>query len=153
MKINSKVPKRQQPVLDYMRTIKPVSRTLDDLIKALIAVSKGAKLETLPKSVRVNKAFDGFHTGTEGEYVMGFVKTNNTLKLRVQRGYIAMEQGDPKAILAKHLKMSDRFHVAFVSPKKVTNGTSWWNPGFEVVILRDGTLYSGVSSAGMLTSM
>jgi hypothetical protein len=147
MKISRKVPKHQKAILDYMISIDPVLKTLEDLIEAVLALSRGAHFETLPKSVQVNKAFDGGHSGSETAHVMRFVRTNKTLCLRVQRGYLAMEQGDRATIIASQLAKSQEFHVAFVSPKKVSNGETSWNDGFKFVICRDGTLKDGMSSA------
>ncbi len=156
MKINTKVPRRQQPVLDYMRNIKPVSRTLDDLIKAVAMLGESKlpenkmfmfNFKSLPKRVRAHKCFDGGHTGTDTEMIMGFARSNRTLLMRVQRGYLDQHQGGTyKERLQRHLDKSNHFMVAFVSSKKITNGNDWWNPGFEFLINRDGTLYAGGAS-------
>ena len=147
MKVNTKVPKRQEPVLAYMRSVKRVSNTLDDLIETITVLGYGIGLEKLPKSVRVNKAFDGGHTGTEGERVAKMINAHRTLHLRVQRGYIDQSQETYEKRLRRHLESSDRFFVSFVSPKKIPGGKDYSarNPGITFAIMRDGTLLSGVN--------
>lgn len=149
MRVNTKVPKRQEPVLAYMRSIKPVSNAIDDLIETITVLGYGIPLHKLPKSVRVNKAFDGGHTGTEGETVAKMIKAHKTLHLRVQRGYIDMSQETYEKRLHRHLEKSEHFTVSFVSPKKILGGQdcSPRNPGITFTILRDGTLLSGVNSS------
>jgi hypothetical protein len=149
MRVNTKVPKRQEPVLTYMRSLQRVSNTVDDLVEAITVLGYGIPLHRLPKSVRVNKAFDGGHTETEGDTVVKMIKAHKTLHLRVQRGYIDMSQETYKQRLQRHLEKSDRFTVSFVSPKRIPAGKDYSarNPGITFTILRDGTLLSGVSSS------
>lgn len=135
MKIIHKMPKRHQPVLDYMKSIKPVQDIMISLSNAVQSLAEGSN--DFAREVRGNKAFDGHH---ETEALQKFLRRKRKLRLRVQRGYIVMEQGDPATVLRRHLDKSDHFHMAFVSTKSLTDG-------YQFVINRDGTLQSGMSSA------
>lgn len=134
----SKCPKYQERVLRYMRAIAPVAKTLSDLIKALRISSEGTNLKDLPQSVLGNKAFDGHYEATNLKELV----TEKTLYLKVQVGYRELWSGDLLEVLDKHLEMSDRFHIEVLPPKRNRN-----RGGMEFTILRDGTLYPGVSSS------